>query len=457
MSSSVSLSNFNNIDFSVILNAQMQQESQPLTALQTQQSTLTTQKSTYASLATQVGALETAAAGLSTSSAVQQYSATVSDSSFLTATPTTSALPGNYSVVVSHLAEAQVTVSTSTMPDADTTVAATGGSVKIGDVTVNISQSTTLQGLADQINAAASIPVTAAVVQTGPSAFSLMLTSRSTGAAGAFAITNNALTGGSGVAFAGNAVEAADAALTVNNISITSSSNTLTSAIPGTTLTLLRADPSETIAVSVAASDTTLVTNVKGFVSAYNNLMAFLSDQSTSAANGETGTVAHTPIVNELKGVLRSKLTAAYGSGAFTHLAEIGIGFDQQGNLTLDQGLLTGALDQNRAGVLSLLTGTANEGAFTNGAFGSLQSALDDFTQSGGFISDSQTLLQDQLTRLGSQIVDMQARLAVRQAALQQEYTAADLVMTQLKAQSGNLSSVNGSSSSSNSLFTISS
>lgn len=456
MSSAISLSNFNNIDFSVVLNAEMAQASVPLTALQTQQSTLTAKNSTYATLATQIGALETAAAGLSSSSAVQQYSATISDSSALTAAPTTSATPGNYSVVVSHLAQAQVMVSTSTVADADTTVVATGGSITIGGVSVSVTIPATLKGLAEKINATADIPVTAAVVQTGPTAFSLMLTSRSTGTAGAFAIMDNGLTGGSGVAFAGNSVEATDAALTVNNIAITSSSNTLSSAIPGTTLTLLHADPAKTIDVSVASSNSTLVNNIKGFVSAYNNLMTFFHNQSTAAAQGETGTLAREPIINEIKGMLRSTLTAAYGSGALTHPAEIGIGFDQLGNLTLDQSLLTDALDKNRAGVLSLLTGTGSDGAFTNGAFGSVQSALDAFTRGGGFISDSQTLIQNQLSRLSAQINDMQARLAVRQAALQAEYTAADLTMTALKAQSGSLSSMSGSSSS-NSLFSISS
>jgi hypothetical protein len=47
----------------------------------------------------------------------------------------------------------------------------------------------------------------------------------------------------------------------------------------------------------------------------------------------------------------------------------------------------------------------------------------------------------------------MQARLAVERAALQQEYTAADQAMTDLKSQSGNLSSL-GSSQSANPLIT---
>ncbi len=62
MSSPITLSNFNNIDFSVILNAVMQQASQPLLALQSRQSELSSENSEYGVLATRLGTLETAAA-----------------------------------------------------------------------------------------------------------------------------------------------------------------------------------------------------------------------------------------------------------------------------------------------------------------------------------------------------------------------------------------------------------
>ena len=67
VSSPITLSNFNSIDFSVILNAVMAQASQPLTALQNQQTDLATENKQYNVLATKLGSLETAAAGLSTS------------------------------------------------------------------------------------------------------------------------------------------------------------------------------------------------------------------------------------------------------------------------------------------------------------------------------------------------------------------------------------------------------
>jgi flagellar capping protein FliD len=71
-----------------------------------------------------------------------------------------------------------------------------------------------------------------------------------------------------------------------------------------------------------------------------------------------------------------------------------------------------------------------------------MQGALHAFTQAGGFVASAQTLLKTQSARLDTLIFDMQSRLAVQRAALQREYAAADQAMTQLKSQSGTLSSL---------------
>jgi len=452
MSSPITFSNFNSIDFNVILNAVMAQASQPVTALQSRQSDLASESNQYNLLATKLGSLETAAAGLSTPTGVTTYAANVSDTSGIAVSPASNSVAGTYDVVVKNLAQAQVTVSDSTAADADTTPVATGGTITIGGVGVTLTGSVTLQGLASQINAKAGIGVTAAVVQTAPNAFHLVLTGASTGLANSFSVDND-LVGGSLAAdtFALTTQAAADASITVNKLDITSSSNTLTSAIPGATLSLLHADVSKTITVSLRPDDSSLVTSVKAFVSAYNDLMTFISGQSKAAASGQTGTLAHEALIQQARSALRSALGGTYGSGTFSKLAEVGIGFNQTGQLTLTQATLTGALSQDRASVVALFAGTGTTGTFTNGAFGTLQEALDAFTRTGGFISTVQLQLNAQGSRLDRQISDMQARLAVQRAALQAEYTAADQAMSTLKAQSGTLSAL-ASSQSANSL-----
>ena len=78
---------------------------------------------------------------------------------------------------------------------------------------------------------------------------------------------------------------------------------------------------------------------------------------------------------------------------------------------------------------------------------------LHQYSQGGGFLAGAQNQLRDEISRLGSRIDDMLARLAVRRAALQREYIAADQAMSALKAQSGSLASF-GSSGSGGGLFT---
>src|SRR4051794_16393865 len=106
MSSPITLSNFNSIDFNTILNLVMQQAAQPVTALQAKQTDLASESSAYGVLATKIGTLETAAAGLSPTSSATRFAATASDPPPLTATPTSTAVAGTYDVVVKQLAQA---------------------------------------------------------------------------------------------------------------------------------------------------------------------------------------------------------------------------------------------------------------------------------------------------------------------------------------------------------------
>jgi flagellar capping protein FliD len=64
VSSPITFSGFNNIDFNVVLNSLMQQASVPLTSLQTQQKTLQTRVTGFDTLSSNVKALSSAAAAL---------------------------------------------------------------------------------------------------------------------------------------------------------------------------------------------------------------------------------------------------------------------------------------------------------------------------------------------------------------------------------------------------------
>jgi flagellar capping protein FliD len=90
--------------------------------------------------------------------------------------------------------------------------------------------------------------------------------------------------------------------------------------------------------------------------------------------------------------------------------------------------------------VQTLVSGAAGDG----GAFGAFANLVKGYTESGGLVASIRERIDEQVSTIDKRLNSMESALAVRKAALQREYTAADLAMTQLKAQSASLSSVGG-------------
>lgn len=449
MSSGITFSGFNSIDFGLILNTIMQAESTPLTNLQKKQTTLKSQVTNLGTLSSRITTLQNAAAALSTPTDATPFKATSSDATAVSISSGTSGVAGRYDIAVTDLARAQVTASENAAPDSNTTTVATGGSITIGSETITISSSTTLKQLSDKINANADSPARAAVVQSGANSYKLVLTGKNTGANNAFTVTDN-LTGGAfdlefgdfdndgitGDDVEDNAIQAKNAQLTVNNIAITSATNTLDSAIPGATITLLKEDTG-TIVADVSADAAGLKTKLQSVVTAYNDLMKFVNDQSAASARGDQTSLGRDALLRGVKGALRGVLSDEYddNGGAFSYLAQIGLEMTTSGTMQLKEGVFNEAT-KNGTGDVALLLG----GADGDGAFAALKNVLKDYTRTGGFVQSAQTQLNTQVSRLGNQVETMQSRLAIRRAALQQEFTAADAAMSRLKSQSGSLS-----------------
>lgn len=434
MSTPITFSGFNDIDFNVVLNALMSQASQPLNALQSRQTALRSKLTAFDTLRTRIDELRTAASKLGSLDSVSTTSSTSTNSAAVGASSGPAARPGHYDVVVTSLARAQVTASTQTFADADTTVVASGGSLTIGGVEVALTGDTTLTGLAAAINATADIGVTASVVRTGLDGYRLALASTLTGTANAFSVANT-LTGGSGLTFGANAVEASDAAITINNIAATNSSNVFADVVPGVTLSVLRADPGETVGIDIAPDGEAFAAKVETFVSAYNDIVGFLETQRTTAGTGDERSIGGDPLLRQLRSSLRTELLGAHGTGEFGHLSEVGIEFRRDGRLELNRTTFDAALASNGDDVRALFAGT-------DGAFANVSSTLDGYTQAAGLISSVKDRLNQQISTMDQQILSMQNRLALQREALQRQFTEADAAMSRLKSQGESLASL---------------
>jgi len=135
--------------------------------------------------------------------------------------------------------------------------------------------------------------------------------------------------------------------------------------------------------------------------------------------------------VRSLRASLRSVVMGAQaGTGGFARLAEVGIGFNTSGKITIDQTRLTDALEKSSADVAGLFADR----------FAAIDALVNDYTKAGGLVADVRKRIDTQVRSLGSRIDGMEAQLEIRRAALQQEFIAADRAMSQLNSQSSSLS-----------------
>lgn len=454
MSSPITFSGFNSIDFNSILNIIITSERAPMTALETQKSSLNSQGTAWTSLASKLGALKSSLDTLTDSEGFSPFTVASGDDTAVGVSTTTGGVAGTYEVVVSELARAQVMASSTTFSSADEAIA-TGGSISVallGNPPVQIpptalSGSMSVRQFADAINSQQDSPVSASVVQAAPGQYRLVLTGRNAGTANAFTVTSS-LTGGKGLAFADTdnngvygdstedlSVSATNAALTVNNIPITSTTNDVEDAIPGVTLSLSKKDPTKKVLVELTESSDAAQKELQSFVSAYNDLMKFLNDQNTDAANGKS-TIARDGMVRSLKAQLRTVMQAEYTEGGsdYSRLSTAGVEFEQTGTIKINKARLSEALKGSSTSVSSLF----------DAAFKAVKAQVDDYAKSGGLIQNAKNRLKDQILKIDRRLESMQLQLDLRRQALQQEFTAADNLMTQLKGQSSSLQALGG-------------
>lgn len=435
MSSPVTLSGFNNIDFSLILNAVMQQERIPVQQLENQKTVLEAQRIAFSTLASKLGSLQSAVEDLLDAEAFNGTAAVASDASRLSVSASGTAPAGTYEVYVAELARAQVTTSSTEFDDADRTAAISAGTLTINGIDITLGEPATLQGLASAINGTEDAGVSASIVRNTNGRYQLVLTSRETGQANGFGVSASP----GGITFnTTNAQEAADARVIINGVTATSESNVFDGVVPGVSFTALRQDVANPVTITITASSESIKSLIEKVVSAFKDTLRFVSDQASAASRGESNNIGRDALVRGLRRQLVSALTSPQAGGQFRSLAEVGFEFTRSGDLTFDATRFEEALQGGKADVARLFRGEDG----TGGVFGALETVIGQYTEAGGLVPSAQERLSSQVRAIGDRIGDLEARLAIKREALQREFTAADQAIAQLNQQAGSLGSL---------------
>jgi flagellar hook-associated protein 2 len=331
----------------------------PITAIQSAETPIEAQISALGQVQGSLSSLQSALSSLADVGTLSQRSVSTSSNS-VQATATNQAAVGTYNLSAIHLATAETLTATG--------FSSASGSLGSGSVTFQIGSGapTTLQIASGQDNLAdiaaainqANTGVSATVIFDG-SGYSLTLSGNATGAANSFTVSGSG--GLSALTYDGSTqnlteqTAAKNASFSLNGISITSGSNTVTGAIQGLTLTLAG---SGSAAVSVSQNASPLIQSVQSVVQAFNTALNTISKYSsfnqTSGGGPLLGDVGLQIVRTDLLNAISSPLGSA-AAGGFNSLGSIGFSITSGGLVTLNTATLQSAAQSDYATVAGLL------------------------------------------------------------------------------------------------------
>lgn len=325
--------------------------------------------------------------------------------------------------------------------DFDTTIqSASTSSVSIS------AGSDTPAGIVEAFNNAG-LDVSAQLVNTGdPSTPYKIAVAGASGKYNAFTVSSSA----AGLNFDTTLQSASNASLTVDGIQISSSSNTVSDAIPGVSLSLVG---TTTSAATVALSNNTsaVTTKIGALVSAYNDAMDLFDELTNAKSTLETygGTMAGNSTMNTLRAELRTLVTqdssTASSSGTLSALRDIGVEINSKGRLTTNSVKLDVAVNFNFANTVTLLSGNQeNQSAYDSadsGLAGDASKSIISLLSSTGTVATESGNATTRISKYQDDLTALEDRMTQLLARYTKQFAAMDSIVGQTRSTQTGLTS----------------
>ena len=448
------------LDVNSIVTQLVALERRPITLLQRQATSVQSKLSIYGQIQSKLSALRDAAAALTQASTWGQTLGSTTDPASVGVTTSSTTHAGRYSVMVTALAAAQSssTVASYASPDAvfgegtlqielgswaganfTPKASATSGSVTIGPGTRTLAQ------VRDAINAGQTGVI--ASVLSDASGARLVLRSAATGAENGFRVAVTDADGGNGDASGLSALAydpqagltamtlaqgASNAQATIDNLPVTSTSNTLSGVIDGITLTLARVTTAP-VQVDAASDQEAIRKKIDAFATAYNEINGLLAtqtryDDATKTAGELQGDSAALGIRSQLRRMLG---TTTGGSTVFSRLSDIGFDVKTDGSISVNATKLNNGL-ANLGEITKLFSNSDPLVPTNDGIATQLRRLTDGMLAFDGTVQTHTDGLQSRLDLNRDRQDRLEDRVARVEARLRAQYAALDTQMAQL-------------------------
>lgn len=450
MASVSSLGAGTSLDLGTLYSSLESAEQTRLTPITAQQTSYKAKLTAWGIVQTSLEKVQTAAKSLQDTKSIAQSKVTSTNSAF-SATLANTASAGNYNVEVKQLATAQSLLSPA-VSNKDTDLASGDSTITItqsgssAPMTVSLSQDkTSLVDIRNAINAKQG-NVTASIIKADDNKFYLSLTSRDTGTSNKMTITtsDDQLSGYISNSAMSEQMAAADAQLSVNGVDITRSSNTITDAPEGVTLTLNKATPGAAETLTVTKDNEPMVAAIKTFVDSYNSLQTTIKSQTnynavsagSGAQSSKNGDLLGDGALRNIQNRLRSMLTTSQPGSDISSMSQMGITQDVSGKLTIDNTRLNKVLTEKPESVTAFLSGDKK----TTGFATQTVNLLGDILASDGSVATATAGINSTLKRLSTTYDAVNASIAATMARYKKQFTQLSSLVSSLDNTSSFLS-----------------
>lgn len=417
------------LDTTTLIKSLMQIEAIPQTLLKNKVSATKTMVSALQALNTKVADLATASTKLAKPESLQLFKTTGS-SEGLTVTTSTGATAGSLDLRVDKLAQSQLQVTDPvTAWDSASLTITTGGTS-----TAITASSNSLDDIITAVNASdtgvKAVKVSAGNDADGVAQYRVQFSATESGAENSFTID------GSAVPMTQiRAAQDAEATLwagTTAEQKITSSSNTFTALLPGVDVTVSKTS-AEPVTVSVQRDEEATSKVASDLVGSLNDLFKFI-DVNSSVTAGTGGATSGMIFTGDstARSVKQRVMDAAIMPIDGKSPSEIGISITKDGKIEFDAEKFSKALAEDPARVESTLQTVSSRVSTV---------ATDMSDKYDGVITSRIKGQESTLSRLDDQIMDWDLRLDKREATLKRIYSALEVQMSNMNAQSSYLAS----------------
>jgi len=384
-----------------------------------------------------LSAFESSVTTIEDNSTFQAFTATSSNEDSFTASTDDTAVPGSYSIEVIQLAQAEKLRSVD-FTDSSEVIGTGTLDITLGSDSFQITidnSSNTLEDIRDLINSAEDNPGVSASLISVDSGTQLIFTANQVGASNTISVVatdDDALDGFDLTRLdSTNLISlqgASDAVIEVDSQTVTRDSNSFSDVISGVTFNLSSAQPGTTETLSVTSDTDAIKSDIDSFVTNYNTLVGVMKglsnfDQSTLVAgplNGDS-------VVRGLQNSLRQALSSTVTDGTFSSLSDIGITLDDSGSLNINDSVLDEKLASELTDVKQLFTSAS-------GVAQNFTTAISGYIEDEGIIDSRSEGLQNRLDAIDDKRDALDRRMVALESRLNAQFTAMDILVSQLQA-----------------------